>query len=439
MSALDSRALPVSARIWGTVLGSDGASVVIAGLERLARLGDRIEIDAGSGAMAGEIVALGARTVTAMMMAQPRGLASGLRAYLVAQEAPRPSAAWLGLVVDAFGRLADGSMAPEGDAPVALGAPPPRGDRRRPLGPRLSTGLAAFDTFLPLCRGQRIGVFAGSGVGKSMLMAALARGVAADVVVIGLIGERGREVGEFARGLLGPAALARSVVIAATSDQTALVKRRAGLLTLATAEYFRDQGAQVLCLFDSVTRFAEAHREIALAAGEAPALRAYPPSTAPTIAQLCERAGPGEEGTDTGDITAIFTVLVAGSDMEEPVADMVRGVLDGHVILDREIAERGRFPAINLRRSVSRTAPGAWSPEETALCLRARKLIAVYEEAAPMVQAGLYSPGADPSLDEAVRLWPQLDHFIGQSMEGKTDRDSFARLATIINSGRPGR
>ena len=185
----------------------------------------------------------------------------------------------------------------------------------------------------------------------------------------------------------------------------------------------------------SVTRFAEAHREIALAAGEVPALRAFPPSTPQAISALCERAGPGEEGSRAGDITGIFTVLVSGSDMDEPVADMVRGTLDGHLVLDRAIAERGRFPAIDLRRSVSRSAPMAWSEREAALVARARGLIARYEEALPMIQAGLYSLGTDPEIDEAIALWPALDRFVGTSAEGQSDLESFARLSAILDSG----
>ena len=263
-------------------------------------------------------------------------------------------------------------------------------------------------------------------------MSDLALGVSADVVVVGLIGERSREVGDFVRLLAESGGMHRTVIISATSEQPALFKRRAAALTLRTAEHFRDQGKHVLCLLDSLTRFAEAHREIALAAGEPPALRAFPPSTTPSIAELCERAGPGQEGDKGGDITAVFTVLVAGSDMEEPVADMVRGVLDGHIVLDRAIAERGRFPAIDLRRSVSRSAPMAWNPEEEALVSRARRLIAAREEAAPMIQAGLYASGADPLLDEAVLLWNDLDGFIGSVTRGQTDLENFARLQEIL-------
>lgn len=437
MSAADEISLAV--RIWGRVAHCDGTSVQLAGLSGLARIGDGVLIRAeGVREIRGEVIALGAESVTAMLMAAPQGLAAGQRAFLAPDRPPSPCDGWLGHVIDAFGRLADGSLAPQGDTPATLLRVPPRGERRRMLGPRLSTGQSALDTMLPLCRGQRLGIFAGSGVGKSMLMAGLARGVEADVVVIGLIGERGREVSEFARNMLGDRAMTRTVVIAATSDQTALVKRRAAQLCMAVAEHFRDRGRHVLCLFDSVTRFAEAHREIALAAGEAPALRAFPPSTPQAISALCERAGPGEDGGRSGDITGIFTVLVSGSDMEEPVADMVRGTLDGHVVLDRAIAERGRFPAIDLRRSVSRSAPMAWCDSEAVLVARARALIACYEEAEPMIQSGLYTAGTDPAIDEAIALWPALDRFVGTSAEGESDLESFARLGEILDPAKSG-
>jgi len=417
--------------VWGRVRDCDGPTLRIAGLGSLARLGDGVAVETGPGArVTGEIVAVDQDRATALLMGPAEGVAAGQRAYLAPMPALAPSDAWLGEVIDAYGRLTGGAPAPAGAKPVNLRRAPPPAETRRGLGPRLSTGLAATDTLLPLCRGQRLGVFAGSGVGKSMMMAALACDMDADVVVIGLIGERGREVGEFVRNTLGRRGMARTVVIAASSEQTALTKRRAALLTLASAEHFRDRGHHVLCLFDSLTRYAEAHREIALAAGEAPALRAFPPSTAAEIAGLCERAGPGQG--DMGDITAVFTVLVAGSDMDEPVADMVRGVLDGHIVLDRAIAERGRYPAIDLRRSVSRSAPGAWSAAEAETVARARQLIAAYEEAAPMIQAGLYRSGGDPVLDAAVRLWPALDRFVGSRTEGRSSAESFATLRAIL-------
>ncbi|MER2507305.1 MAG: FliI/YscN family ATPase, partial [Amaricoccus sp.] len=302
---------------------------------------------------------------------------------------------------------------------------------RKGLGARLATGLSVFDTILPLARGQRIGVFAGSGVGKSTLLADLARGIEADVVVLGLIGERGRELRDFVDNVLGPVGMARSVVVAATSDQAPLIKRRAAWMAMAVAEVFRDQGRHVLLLIDSLTRFAEAHREIALTAGEAPSLRGFPPSTANLIASLCERAGPGPFGK--GDITGVFSVLVAGSDMDEPIADISRGVLDGHVVLDRAIAERGRFPAIDVRRSVSRSLPRIATETENAQLARMRRVLTAYENAALMIQTGLYAPGSDPAIDEAIKLWPALDAFFTTTApEGVAD--SFARLGALLSS-----
>jgi flagellum-specific ATP synthase len=280
-----------------------------------------------------------------------------------------------------------------------------------------------------MVRGQRIGLFAGSGVGKSNLLARLASRVQADVVVIALIGERGRELRAFTDRVLGPAGMARSVVVAATSDQAPLIRRRCAWAAMAVAEHFRDQGLHVLLLADSITRFAEAHREVALAAGEDASLRGYPPSVAHAIMALAERAGPGPEGA--GDITAVFSVLVPGSDMEEPVADILRGTLDGHVVLDRKIAERGRFPAIDLLRSVSRSLPDAASPEENALIAEARRLLGAYERAEMMVQAGLYAAGSDPLVDAAIKAWPDLDAFLSEDEPGDTS-DSFRHLAECL-------
>jgi flagellum-specific ATP synthase len=238
---------------------------------------------------------------------------------------------------------------------------------------------------------------------------------------------------EFVETVLGPEGLARAVVVAATSDKSPLVRRRCAWAAMAVAEYFRDQGLQVLFLCDSVTRFAEAHREIATAAGESTALRGFPPSTSHLIMSLCERAGPGAEGR--GDITAIFTVLVAGSDMEEPVADILRGVLDGHVVLDRRIAERGRFPAIDLLRSVSRSLPDAASAEENTLLTDARRLLGAYDRSEVMIRAGLYAEGSDPLLDRAVSVWEELDAYLALP-EPQGSANSYARLGLILRRAR---
>lgn len=434
MSTIDiASPLPGSAKIWGTLRQSDGLAVEIAGLTGLAGLGDQVRIGDRLTGARGEIIRINQSTVSAILTEPMPGLVAGQRAWLISDPTPQPSSAWLGHVIDADGRSLEGSTIPLEPRTRPMGSSRQPTGFRRAFGARLHTGLAAFDTMLPLCRGQRLGVFAGSGVGKSHLIGNLAAGVEADFAVIGLIGERNREVSDFVRTLRETGRMDRAVVIAATSDQSALIKRRASELVLKTAEYFRDRGNHVLCLFDSVTRFAEAHREIALAAGEAPALRAFPPSTAAAIAGLCERAGPGSDGDAGGDITAVFSVLVAGSDMDEPVSDMVRAVLDGHVILDRAIAERGRFPAIDLRRSVSRSAPGAWTSDEEAAAVKARQLIAAFEEAAPMIQAGLYAAGADPVLDEAVQLWPELERFVGTVDPSAPEGAHFQRLRELLS------
>jgi flagellum-specific ATP synthase len=414
----------------GRVAAVGQAALEIAGLTHQARIGDQVAIALrGGGALGGEIVAISERAARAMTYQPLDGAAVGDPATLLGAADAHPAEGWVGRIVDAFGAPLDGRPLKPGPIAAPLRRSPPAAASRKGLGPRLATGLRVFDTVLPLARGQRIGIFAGSGVGKSSLLADLARGIEADVVVYALIGERGRELRDFTETTLGPAGMARAVVIAATSDQAPLIKRRAAWMAMATAEVFRDQGLHVLLMLDSLTRFAEAHREIALTAGEAPSLRAYPPSTANLIAALCERAGPGPFGK--GDVTAIFSVLVAGSDMDEPVADITRGVLDGHVVLDRGIAERGRFPAIDVRRSVSRSLPGVASAAENALLARLRRVLTTYENAALMIQTGLYAPGSDAAIDEAAALWPALDAFFAEpAPDGPAA--SFARLAEAL-------
>jgi flagellum-specific ATP synthase len=413
----------------GRVAAVSEAALELAGLTHQARIGDGVAIDTSTGALFGEVVAIAERYVRAMTYGPSDGISVGARVTLERREGIHPGRHWIGRIVDAFGRPLDGRPLAPGAATAPLRRVPPDPGARRPLGARLATGLAVFDTLLPLARGQRIGIFAGSGIGKSSLLADLARGVEADAVVLALIGERGREVRHFVEDVLGPEGMARSVVVAATSDQPPLVKRRAAWTAMAVAETFRDEGAHVLLLVDSLTRFAESHREVALTAGEAPSLRAFPPSTANLIASLCERAGPGAEGP--GDITGIFTVLVAGSDMEEPVSDIARGVLDGHVILDRAIAERGRFPAIDVRRSVSRSLPAIASDAENATLAAARRVLTTYEDAALMIQTGLYAAGTDPAIDRAMRLWPALDALF--AARSASVGESFAALRRALD------
>ncbi|TVQ58331.1 MAG: FliI/YscN family ATPase [Rhodobacteraceae bacterium] len=418
-------------RLFGRIEAVDSAALTVAGLGAAARRGDRLRVEPrGRPPLLAEVVALKGAEARAMWFGSGEGVAVGDRAWLEPEQGVRPGAGWIGRVVDAFGQPLDGRPLADGSCVAALRRAPPPAAERRPLGARLRTGLAAFDTLLPLARGQRIGLFAGSGVGKSTLLADFARGVTADVVVVGLIGERGREVRDFIDNTLGSEGMKRAVVVAATADQSPLAKRQAAWLATAIAEAFRDGGAHVLLLLDSVTRFAEAHREVALAAGEAPSLRAYPPSTAHAVASLVERAGPG--AGRQGDITAVYSVLVAGSDMEEPVADMARGALDGHVVLERAIAERGRFPAVDVRRSVSRSLPACASAEENALIAEARRRIAAYEDVEPMVRTGLYAAGADPALDAAIATHAALDAFAAARSQDAAE--SFALLAAALSA-----
>lgn len=413
----------------GRVSETGKGTVTVVGLPQAA-LGDRVRIEAGSAVLSGEVLRLSRDSATVLPDGDAQGLVIGDRVALLGRAEIAPDDSWIGRIIDPYGAPLDGRPLMRGPVSRALRTQAPAAASRRRLGERMETGVAVFDTLLPLVQGQRIGLFAGSGVGKSSLLAKFARGVKADVVVIALVGERGRELREFTDRVLGPAGMARSVIVTATSDMSPLTRRRCALSAMAVAEHFRDQGLQVLFLADSITRFAEAHREVALAAGEEASLRGYPPSLSHAIMGLAERAGPGPEGA--GDITAVFSVLVAGSDMDEPVADILRGVLDGHVVMDRNIAERGRYPAIDLLRSVSRSLPEAASEAENALISDARRLLGAYDRAEMMIQAGLYAKGSDPVVDRAIRLWPALDAFLAEMAPETGVEGSFARLQACL-------
>jgi flagellum-specific ATP synthase len=275
-----------------------------------------------------------------------------------------------------------------------------------------------------------MGIFSGSGVGKSVLLSMLARNVAADVTVIGLIGERGREVQEFLQDDLGDAGLARSVVVVSTSDEPALMRRQAAHVTLAIAEYFRDEGQDVLLLMDSVTRFAMAQREIGLSAGEPPTAKGYTPTVFTELPRLLERAGPGP---DQGTITGIFTVLVDGDDHNEPIADAVRGILDGHIVMERAIAERGRYPAINILKSISRTMPRAADPQYLPVLTRARQVMATYADMEELIRLGAYRAGTSAEVDEAIRLHKPIEAFLSQGKDEATSlAEGYQRLAQIM-------
>lgn len=425
-------------RIWGRVSDVSPGNVGITGVSAHAGLGNEVEIQTQSGAaVRGEILNITEDRVTALLFDESDEVRIGDRAYIDREASVSPGDHWIGRIVNYRGEIVDTENGASETLPSSLmrkklisKAPPSH--VRKALGPRLNTGLMITDTAIPLCQGQRLGLFAGSGVGKSTLLGALANGVQADRIVIALIGERSRELNEFAKVTLPAEARAKSVIVTATASEPPGAKKRAAYCAMAAAEHFRDQGHHTLLLFDSITRFAEAHREVALVGGEAPALHAFPPSTVRTIAELAERAGPGPEGK--GDITAIFSVLVAGSDMEEPVADMIRGILDGHIVLSRDIAERGRYPAIDVLKSVSRALPRAASPEENMLLAEYRRNLALYEELAPMVRANLYERGKDMAGDRAIDLFQSLDGFVSERHEGDTQA-AYVRLAELLSAG----
>jgi flagellum-specific ATP synthase len=300
----------------------------------------------------------------------------------------------------------------------------------------MSLGVRVLDLFATCREGQRIGLFAGSGVGKSSLLAMLARNALCDLSVIALVGERGKEVREFLEDDLGITGLMRSVVVVATSDAGPLMRREAAYAAMTIAEHFRDRGRKVLLLMDSITRFCHALREIALAAGEPPASRGFPPSVFAELPRLLERAGPGLAASAPGSITAFFSVLVEGDDHSEPIADSVRGFLDGHVVLDRRIAERGRFPAVDVARSLSRSVPGCNSASENELASRARRLLAIRSDVSEIVRLGAYRPGSDADVDQALALTPRIEAVLRQRREeGSELTTTFVLLERAMQSG----
>ncbi len=427
IDALDPR------RFEGRVTGLSGSLVEVTGPMDALSLGARATVQ-GARTARGEIVGFRGDRALLAPYDPIESIRPGARVLLEgAAPMVRPSKAWLGRVIDCFGNPVDGAgPLLQGMKPHLVRAAPPSAHDRSRVGGRLDVGVRALNIFAALCRGQRMGVFAGSGVGKSVLMSMLARGANADVIVIGLVGERGREVKEFIEDTLGEEGRRRSVVVVATSDESAARRRLAPHMASAVAEHFRDEGLDVLLLVDSVTRFAMAQREIGLAVGEPPTTKGYTPSVFAELPKLLERAGPGHEG-EAGSITALFTVLVDGDDHNEPIADAVRGILDGHIVMERAIAERGRYPAINVLKSISRLMPMCHTPEENALVGRARAMLSLYGEMEELIRIGAYKAGADPNVDEAVRVRGALEAVLSQQRdENCSIKDGFAMLAEAL-------
>jgi flagellum-specific ATP synthase len=420
----------------GRVVAVKGLLIECAGIEELLTVGARCAVQGAHSTehqVMCEVVGFREKVALLMPFGSVEGVGLGAKVTVTANaSAIEPSAAWLGRIVDPMGNPLDGKgPILRGGIPYLLRATPLPAAKRARVHGKMDMGVRAINTFLTTCRGQRLGIFAGSGVGKSILMSMLARYSQADINVIGLVGERGREVQEFIEDDLGEEGLKRSVIVVATSSDSALMRRQAAYTTMAIAEYFRDQNNNVLCLMDSVTRFAMAQREIGLSAGEPPTTKGYPPTVFSELPSLLERAGPGLVGS--GSITGMFTVLVEGDDTNEPIADAVRGILDGHIVLDRDIAQRGRYPAINILKSVSRMLPDANSEYENQLIMIARRFMATYENMAELIRLGAYRRGTDPDVDRAMQFYPQIETFLTQrERESSTMPEGYDQLAKVL-------
>lgn len=338
----------------------------------------------------------------------------------------------IGKVVDSLGKSLDNSELPKGLSNYLTEQPPPNPMLRPPIKEPIQVGVKVIDSLLTVGKGQRIGIFAGSGVGKSTLLGMIARNSAADINIIALIGERGREVREFIDSELGPEGLKKSIVVVATSDQPALMRIKGAYTATAISEYFRDQGYQVNLMMDSVTRVAIAQREIGLATGEPPTTKGYTPSVFSILPKLLERSGTNENGT----ITAFYTVLVDGDDMNEPIADSVRGILDGHYVMDRKLAERGQYPAINVLKSISRVMNQVADEEHKQIAQEIRTLIATYEENNELIQIGAYKRGTNPEIDRAISYYNKIQTFLKQDVtEYRTREASIEMMKELLNGG----
>ena len=417
-------------RVGGPIREVTASACRVGGVARFAKLGDRMGFEADGRLQIGEVVRIDAAGVTVKPYESRIEAGIGTRAFRLGPADLCPDPSWKGRVIDALGRPVDGAgpLVP-GDKPAPLDADPPAAMTRARVRRPLRSGIRAVDLFTPLCAGQRIGIFAGSGVGKSTLLAMLASAEGFDSIVVALVGERGREVREF---LEGPIAQSRdrAVIVVSTGDESPMMRRQAPKVALAVAESFRDRGESVLLIVDSVTRYAHAARDVALAAGEPAVARGYPPSVFSDLPRLLERAGPGRE--DSGTITGVFSVLVDGDDHNDPVADSIRGTLDGHIVLDRAIAEQGRYPAIDLLGSISRLATEVWTPEQRDLVRKLKAMMARFEETRDLRLMGGYRAGNDAELDQAILLMPRIYEALRQEPGMAPSADAFLELAQSL-------
>ncbi len=430
----DFGAKPVAAgkltRVVGLTLEAIGCRVPV---------GSLCQVETQNGFIEAEVVGFSGERLFLMPSERLTGVIPGARVIPLTEEQGVPvGMALLGRVIDGVGKPLDGlgEILSAQTAPFSAKRLNPLA--RKPIHTPLDVGVRSINAMITVGQGQRMGLFAGSGVGKSVLLGMMTRGTTADVVVVGLIGERGREVKEFIDEILGEEGRARSVVVAAPADASPLMRLKGCETALTVAEYFRDQGLNVLLLMDSLTRFAQAQREIALAIGEPPATKGYPPSVFAKLPALVERAGNGAEGQ--GSITAFFTVLTEGDDLQDPIADASRAILDGHIVLSRELADAGHFPAIDVGKSISRVMPMVTSEEHQTLSRAIKQAYSLYQENKDLITIGAYAKGSDPRIDQAINIRPRLDHFLQQGMkESVKYEDSLSQLAGLaqefINGG----
>ncbi|CAN5116969.1 flagellar protein export ATPase FliI [soil metagenome] len=399
----------------------------VAGLSDHLMLGERVLLESASGPVVGEVVRIEADAATIKPYEKAQAARLGDIAWRMNRLMISPCQDWKGRIINAAAEPVDqrGPLR-AGDFLFVTEGIPPAATRRRRVNVPLPTGIRVIDLFTPLCAGQRVGVFAGSGIGKSTLLSMLAHSKGFDTIVVALVGERGREVRDFVEETM-KGNLERTVVVVATGDESAMLRRQAPATAMTIAEYFRDRGESVLLIVDSITRYAHACREVALAAGEPPVARGYAPSVFGDIPKLLERAGPGER--DLGAITGVFAVLVDGDDHNDPVADTVRGTLDGHIVLDRAIAEQGRYPSVNILTSVSRLAHHVWTAEQRNLIGKLRAMVSRYEDTRDLRLLGGYQPGTDAELDQAVTLVPRIYEALKQSPGSPMSANCFKELA----------
>lgn len=420
--------------VYGKITAIKGLAIEVTGISDVASIGSKCVIEnKDNSKLIAEVISFHHDNAVLMPFGSIEGTSIGAKVKLKeTYSVIYPSEKWKGRIIDAHGEAIDEKgILPQGEKAYKIkGAPPISSSRQRVIN-KIDLGIKSINSFLSCCNGQRMGIFAGSGVGKSVLISMIARFASSDIKVIGLIGERGRELAEFIHEYLGEEGLKNCVIIVSTSDEPAIARRQATYLAMSVAEFFRDQNQEVICILDSVTRFAMAQREIGLAAGEPPTAKGYTPTVFSELAKLLERAGPGMVGS--GNITGLFSVLVEGDDMNDPIADAVRGILDGHILLDRSIAEKGIFPAVNILKSVSRTMPQCNNERENEIVSKARKILSTYLNMEEMIKLGIYKRGSDSEIDKAIDIYPSIEEFVKQKIKEKSNfAEGYARLAEIV-------